>query len=173
LLHSSVRAAIVLLALFSVGPARAVNVHYEVQSLGGTRWLYTYQLDRFPYATGYGFSVFFDPDLYAAISTAAPAPGPDWNALVVQPDPGLGSEGFYDAEALFDDSTQFALFRVSFDWLGGGSPGDQPYEVREPSPSFGVVESGTTIAPEPALLAQHAVTALSIAALATRGRSRC
>ena len=173
MLHSSARVAILALALLGALPARAAQVYYTVENLGGNRWLYAYQLDVFRYSTGYGFSVFFDPERYAALSTAAPAPGPDWTALVVQPDLGLGADGFYDAEALYDDSTRLAVFRVSFDWLGAGSPGDQPFEVREPSPSFAVVESGTTIAPEPTALAQHALIAVSVAALAARGRSRC
>ena len=173
MLHSSVRVAVGLFALLCAGSARAVQVYYEVESLGGNRWVYAYQLDRFPYDAGYGFSVFFDPDLYGAIATETPGPGPAWSALVVQPDTGLGAEGFYDAEAVSYNSTHFVTFRVSFDWLGAGPPGDQPFEVREPSPSFAAIESGTTIAPEPAALAQHAITALSIAALAIRGRSRC
>ncbi len=173
LLKSSVPIAAVLLALCCATPARAVQVYFTTQNLGGNRWLYAYRLDEFPYAAGYGFSVYFDPELHAALATAPPSPGSDWDAVVVQPDVGLGSEGLYDAQALYDDSTHLAVFRVSFDWLGAGTPGDQPFEVREPSPSFAVVESGTTFAPEPAALAQHAVTALSLAALATRGRSRC
>jgi hypothetical protein len=39
---------------------------------------------------------------------------------------------------------------VSFVWLGPGAPGPQAFDVREPDPSFEVVESGTTVLPEPA-----------------------
>jgi hypothetical protein len=173
LLKSPARIALVLLALLGAGSAQAVEVSYTVQNLSGNRWLYAYRLDEFPYAAGYGFSVYFDPELYASLSTALPGPGSDWDPVVVQPDPGLSSDGLYDAEALFDDSTPDAVFRVSFDWLGGGTPGAQSFVVREPSPSFAAVEEGTTFAPEPALLAQHAGTLLSLAALAARGRSRC
>ena len=168
------RIAIALLVLCSAAPARAVQVYYTVENLSGNRWLYVYELDRFPYATGCGFTVHFDPELYEDLSTAQPAPGSDWEPAVVQPDAGLGADGLYDVEALYDDSTSAAVFRVSFDWLGVGTPGDQPFEVREPFPSFATVESGTTLAPEPAALAQHAGTLLALAALlAARGRSRC
>ena len=168
MLHSSIRAAIVLLALAGAGQAQAVQVYYTVQNLGGNRWLYAYRLDAFPYSGGYGFSVFFDPALHAAISTAAPAPGSDWDALVVQPDPALGADGFYDAEALYDDATIAAVFRVSFDWLGAGTPGDQVFEVREPAPSFAAVESGTTRAPEPTPWVQAATAVLALAARRSR-----
>lgn len=168
-----IRAALVVLALHSAGAAHAVEVTAGREHLGGNRWLYSYELDEFPYTTGYGFTVYFDPEQFAALATAAPGPGTDWNAVVLQPDVGLGAEGFYDAQALFDDPTVDAVFRVSFDWLGIGLPGPQPFEVREPAPSFDVVESGTTIVPEPAALAQHAGTVLSLAAMAARGRSRC
>jgi hypothetical protein len=173
LLKSPARIAIVLLALAGAAPAHAVQVYYSAQHLGGNTWVYSYRLDEFPYATGYGFSVYFDPELYTALATALPGPGSDWDPVVLQPDPGLFSDGLYDAQAVYDDSTPSAVFRVSFDWLGGGSPGAQSFVVREPSPSFAVVEEGTTLAPEPAVLAQHAGTLLSLAALAARGRSRC
>jgi hypothetical protein len=167
-----IRAALGLLALSSAAPAHAVEVAASVQNLGGNRWQYAYRLDEFPYPAGYGFSIYFDPELHASLATEQPGPGSDWDAVVVQPDLGLGSDGLYDAEALYDDSTPDATFRVSFDWLGGGTPGAQPFEVREPGPSFEVVESGTTVVPEPAALAQHAGTLLSLAVLAARGRSR-
>lgn len=165
--------AVVLLALSSAGAAHAVEVTASREHLGGNRWLYEYELDAFPYATGYGFTVYFDPEQFASLTVAAPAPHADWNAVVLQPDPGLGAEGYYDAQALFDDATVDTVFRVSFDWLGIGLPGPQPFEVREPEPSFDVVESGMTVVPEPAVLAQHAGTLLSLAAMAARGRSRC
>ena len=169
-----IRAAAVLLLLSSAGSAHAVEVTASREHLGGDRWLYSYELDAFPHTTGYGFTVYFDPEQYAALTpAAAPAPGSDWDAVVLQPDPGLGAEGYYDAQALFDDSTVDTVFRVSFDWFGIGLPGPQPFEVREPAPSFEVVESGMTIVPEPAALAQHAGTLLSLAAMAARGRSRC
>jgi hypothetical protein len=170
----SKRLALVAIGIAVLGarPAHAVDVSYAVHSLGGNRWQYAYWLDEFPYATGYGFTVYFDPELYASL-TASPDAGSDWDAVVVQPDAGLGAEGFYDAEALFDDATTAAVFRVSFDWLGGGTPGAQPFEVREPAPSFAVIENGTTVVPEPVALAGQAATALSLAALASRARARC
>lgn len=176
-LHRPARVAIGLLALFAPS-AHAVEVSYSTHnvadtSLGHDRWRYEYRLDEFPFDAGYGFTVYFDPELYTALQTALPAPGSDWDAIVLEPDAGLGSDGFYDAEGLFDDPSANAVFRVSFEWLGTGTPGDQPFEVREPEPSFAVVQSGTTDVPEPASLVRHASAVLSLAALAYHGRPRC
>lgn len=171
------RSSIGLLALFA-GSASAVEISSSVQDLadvqpGHDRWRYEYRLDEFPFDAGYGFTVYFDPALYADLQVATPAPGADWDAIVRQPDTGLGSDGFYDAEARFDDSAPTAFFRVSFEWLGAGTPGAQPFEVREPEPSFAAVATGTTTVPEPAALVRHASAVLSLAALALHGRSRC
>lgn len=176
-LHRPARVAIWLLALVA-GSARAVEVSYSVQNVADTQlghdlWRSEYRLDAFPFDAGYGFTVYFDPELYTALQTALPAPGSDWDAIVRQPDAGLGSDGFYDAEALFDDPSADAVFRVSFEWLGTGTPSEQVFEVREPEPSFAVVQSGTTVTPEPATLVQHTSAVLSLAALALRGRPRC
>ena len=176
-LSRSASVAISLLALFA-GSARAVELSYSVHNVADTepghdRWRYEYRLDAFPFDAGYGFTVYFDPELYTDLQTALPTPGSDWDAIVRQPDAGLGSDGFYDAEALFGDPSAHAVFRVSFEWLGLGTPSEQLFEVREPEPSFAVVQSGTTVVPEPATLAQHASALLSLAALVLRWRPRC
>ncbi len=176
-LHRPARVALSLLALVA-GSAQAVEVSYGVSDLidtqlGHDRWRYEYRIDAFPFDAGYGFTVCFDPELYTDLQMSLPAPGSDWDAVVRQPDVGLGSDGFYDAEALFDDPSAGAAFRVSFEWQGAGTPGEQDFEVREPDPSFAVVQSGTTVVPEPAVLVQHASAVLSLTALAAHGRSRC
>ena len=176
-LHRPARVTIWLLALVA-GPAHAVQVSYSVLNLADTqpgrdRWGYEYRLDEFPFEAGYGFTVYFDPELYTALQTALSAPGSDWDAILGRPDIDLGSDGFYDAEALFDDPSTTAVFRVSFEWLGTGTPGEQAFAVREPNPSFAVVQSGTTVVPESAALLQHASAVLSMAALAFHRRPRC
>ena len=177
LLRRPARSAFCVLALVA-GSARAVEISASPVNLvdtqpGHDRWRYDYQLDAFPFAAGYGFTVYFDPELYTALQTALPAPGSDWDAIIRQPDAGLGSDGFYDAEGLFDAPSADTVFRVSFEWLGAGTPGEQAFEVREPEPSFVVVQSGTTLVPEPAALAQHATAMLSLAALVCQARPRC
>jgi hypothetical protein len=167
------RASFLLLAaaVLASTAARAVEIAYFAQNEadpapGHDRWTYHYQLDEFPYDAGYGFTVYFDPDLYSDLDPSPHAPG-EWDPLTVEPDAGLGDEGFYDAEAIFDLPRTSVVFTVSFRWLGAGSPGAQPFEVREPEPSFAVIEDGTTVLPEPT-----AVTAGlgAIAALASLRR---
>lgn len=133
-------------------PARAVELSYfpiDVADAGaGDRWVYQYGLDEFAYDAGYGFTVYFDPDLYADLDMSPDAPNAHWDAITVQPDASLGDDGFYDAEALVDLASVGGVFTVSFVWLGAGSPGAQPFEVRESAPSYATVLTGTTVLPE-------------------------
>jgi hypothetical protein len=146
-----------LLALLfaTAAPARAVEITYRAVDVADTvvgedRWLYQYWLDEFPFDAGYGFSVYFDPALYFDLAT--PAAPSAWDAIAIEPDANLGDDGLYDAEALVDLPSVNGTFAVSFVWLGAGTPGAQPFDVREPAPSFAPVpgESGTTVLPEPA-----------------------
>lgn len=165
-----------LLALWvgvSAAPAAAVIVSYVPRNLpdelpGEDRWQHQYRLDTFPYDAGYGFTVYFDPGLYADLDPTPPSPGPDWDALGFEPDPNLGEPGFYDAEALVGDPATSAVFTIAFRWLGEGTPGPQPFDVREPAPSYAVVESGTTVAPEAGGVLAGAS---ALAALAARRRA--
>lgn len=134
-------------------PARAVEVAYFPRDIadvvvGDDRWVYEYTLDEFPYDDGYGFTVYFDPDLYADLDMSPDAPNAHWDAITVEPDANLGDDGFYDAEALVDLPSVGGVFRVSFVWLGAGSPGAQPFEVRDAAPSYATVLTGTTVLPE-------------------------
>jgi hypothetical protein len=137
----------------------------------GDRWLYEYSLDEFPYDAGWGFSVFFDPALYASLEVATPGPGAAWDPLTLEPDPGLGAFGVYDAEALVDAPPVAVVFRVRFEWLGLGDPGEQPFEVRDPS--LAVVGSGTTVVPEPAAGWLEAGAIVALFRLRASTRPRC
>ncbi|RIL02329.1 MAG: hypothetical protein DCC71_16545 [Proteobacteria bacterium] len=164
-----------LLAL--AAPAAAVELsHFPIDVAdpepGRDRWQVLYQLDSFPYAQGYGFTVYFDPTLYAELESD-PAPHPHWDAITSEPDPNLGADGFLDVETVVDTPSTAAVFAVSFDWLGAGTPGAQPFEVREPAPGYATVESGTTVLPEPGALALSAGSALALGALRTARRTRC
>lgn len=101
------------------------------------------------------FTIFFDVLLYENLrDPLAPA---DWDPLVIQPDPGIPDDGFYDALALTFDAlinpgeTQDGFY-VTFNWLGaaGTTPGAQPFEVIDPF-TLDVLDSGNTSPiPEPA-----------------------
>lgn len=165
-----------ILLLLLPGSARAVEISYFATDLAeapgtGDRWLYEYTLDAFAFDAGWGFSVFFDPTLYAGLETAPPAPGTAWDPITLEPDPGLGAFGVYDAEALVDAPPADVVFRVRFEWLGLGQPGEQPFEVRDPS--LAVFESGTTMVPEPAALWLECSAIAALVCLRPPRRSRC
>ena len=154
-------------------PAGAVVVTYAATDVADTvsgedRWRVRYVLDEFPFDAGYGFTVYFDPDLYADLVASPAHPNADWDAITVEPDPDLGADGLYDAEALADAPAIDVSFVVTFRWLGAGVPGAQPFEVRDPSLATVDGEVGTTVLPEPAPLA---ASAAALASLATRRRS--
>ena len=92
----------------------------------------------------------------------------EWDELVVQPDPILTDDGFYDALATGDGIAQgasFAGFTAQFDWLGTGEPGAQLFEIIDPD-TFETIYSGQTV-PEPT-----ALTLLMLGAALTATRRR-
>jgi hypothetical protein len=161
---------LLLLALLAAArPGGAFVVRFAATDLpeapaAPDRWRYDYTLPAFPHGAGWGFTVYFDPLLYGAIETPLPPVGAGWTAVALQPDPG-SFDGFYDAEASSDAPSLATPFSVVFTWLGQGTPGAQPFELRDPR--YAPVESGFTV-PEPAAAAPAAFAAL--AGLAARRR---
>jgi hypothetical protein len=158
-LRTLTRAAAALLAalLWSASaPALAAAVTYQATALGNDAWRYDYVVknDGSPAAIE-EFTIFFELGLYADLAaTAWPA---DWEPLVVQPDPGLPADGFFDALALGAGlmSGEEALFSVTFTYNGPNAPGSQAFHVVNPDP-FGIIDRGLTSAavalPEPGTL---------------------
>jgi len=133
--------------------AAAVDIQFQVLDLpdvtpGQNLYRYAYTLSGFPHPAGFGFSVEFDRESYASLQSPPPAPGPGWDAVALQPDPLLSSEGQYDARALVGSPNPSASFAIDFVWLGDGTPGSQPFTVYDAA--FAPVESGQTV-PEPGL----------------------
>jgi hypothetical protein len=148
-----------LLALCVPASARATVITFDVANIsgGGARWQYTYVVSGRVFQDDQGFVVYFDHSLYDNLSVGVANP-PDWDALVEQPIAALLSPGFYDALALVDDPSLLGPFEVSFDWLGAGAPGSQPFEVYEllsGTLTPRAIESGRTrpaAVPEPSFL---------------------
>ena len=116
------------------------------------------------------FTIWFDYGLYdnLAIETPDP-PGWDWDEIVVQPEPIIEDDGYYDALALgigIEQGQTVGVFAVSFDWLGMDEPGPQFYEIIDPL-SFETIDSGFTI-PEPGT-----VLLLGLGILALRRSVKC
>jgi hypothetical protein len=144
--------------------ADAALIQYELTSLGGNRWEYAYTVTNDTLGAPLEeFTIFFDVALYENLAvTASPA---GWSSLVVEPDPLLPDDGFFDALGTAGGITPAGVvsgFRVAFDFLGVGAPDQQPYHVVDPI-TFAVPESGVTIAFVPE---SHAGWLLAVAALA-------
>lgn len=158
----------------AAAPALAAAVTYQATALGGDAWRYDYAVrnDGSPAAIE-EFTIFFEVGLYADLAVAAFPAG--WDPLVVQPDPGLPADGFFDALALGAGllSGEEALFSVTFTFSGLGAPGAQEFHVVDPG-SLDVLERGLTSAavalPEPGTLPLLLVAAVVLIALRNRRR---
>ena len=79
-----------------------VTVSYDAAPAGAGRWQYTYTVEN----TSLGqplseFTIWFAHDAYSNLALATPnPPASAWNELVIQPDPLLSDDGYYDALAL-------------------------------------------------------------------------
>ena len=125
-----------LLALGFANGAAATIITYEATDLPdgvgpGDRWQYSYKVSGFV-GPG-GFNVLFSPALYGNLGDPPPAVNSDWGLLVVQPDAALPADGFYGATTFVATPSLVDAFTVTFDWLGNGSPGSQPFEVFDES----------------------------------------
>jgi len=134
------------MAIAAPGVGHATSISYDVSSLGGTGWEYTYTVANDTLGADIEeFTIWFDLALYGnLVATATPA---DWDPLVIQPDPGLPDDGFYDALALvagIAPGDSLGGFSVSFDYLGRGTPGAQLFEVIDPA-TFDLLDDGTTV----------------------------
>ena len=144
--------------------AQAGIIEYEATDLadavaGEDLWQYKYWLSGFVFNTDQGFTIYAS-SLYQQLSTPG-APNADWEdpPLVVQPDPVLASDGFFDDLALVNGASLADAFVLNFVWLGGPAhPGSQPYElyVLDGQGQTTVIGEGQTqprvVVPEPAAL---------------------
>lgn len=148
-------------ACLAASPAAAITITYEAIDqpdavVGQDLWEIRYRPSEFPYGANHGFSIRFDLDLYADLEDPPPPAGADWDAITLQPDAALLSDGLYDVLALADPPALPAYFALTFVWLGdpGTAPGAQPFTVNEFSAGgalIGTPESGVTVPiPEPA-----------------------
>ncbi|MGR9117360.1 MAG: hypothetical protein ACU85E_16515 [Gammaproteobacteria bacterium] len=153
------RIIITLIVLMSVCKTlNASTINYDVTSLGGNSWEYSYTVNNDMLSVDIEeFSIFFDVGLYENLSIGStPA---DWDPLVIQPDPSLSEDGFYDVLALVSGIAPGASldgFSVVFDYLGTGTPGSQSFDIVDPA-AFEVLDSGNTTrigqsVPEPVTL---------------------
>ena len=169
--------AVFAATLLATGNASADVINYTLDDLGGGRFQYNYTVDNSAGADIIdNIQIFFALGDYENLEvTASPA---DWDPLVLQPDPGLPDDGIFDALALvagIDPGAVLGGFSVAFDWLLGGTPGDQDFLLFDFD--FNLIGEGTTMladtptpVSEPAPAALLAVGLLLFGAAAWRRR---
>ncbi len=144
-----------LLCLVFAGSVSAATITYSTTNVTGNTWLYDYTITNDTLGTPLEeFTIYFDVALYAnLVVESSPT---DWDPLAVDPDPLLPDDGFFDSVALISGiapGDTLSGFSVSFDFLGAGMPGAQPFDIVDPN-TFAVLENGfttpATVVPVPA-----------------------
>lgn len=171
-----------LVVLLLASTAQAATITYTTTDLGGGQWQYDYVVSGNTFNAFEGFSVFFDPALYEALTDEATTNSP-WLLSVLQPDIVLPDVGIFDAIALADGASIANTFSIRFTYLGIGVPGSQafeltlwePFDVNDPNAdplfldSLGSGETVRASVPEPGVLL---LLGGGLAALARRIRKR-
>lgn len=153
------RLVLSLVCLVGAHAASAAEIEYELVPLGADTWRYEYSLTNTSSASIFEFSIFFEDASFSSLAVGStPA---NWDSIVVQPDVGLGSDGFVDSLSLsggLAPGGTLSGLSVTFSSLGV-TPGAQRFTVVDPN-TFETIESGITIPagvttpiPEPSSLA--------------------
>jgi hypothetical protein len=143
-----------MLTLGAAGLANASNaISYTALDLtdvntGEDLWRYTYTVTGDSFASGTGFAIDFEKDLFVLSEGRQIAPNDDWDVWT-------GNSAYYseiavfDAYALVDSASLANQFSVDFSWTGGvDGPGEQFYVVYNQNEGTSI--SGlTTAAPVP------------------------
>ncbi|GEP42061.1 hypothetical protein BGE01nite_13520 [Brevifollis gellanilyticus] len=136
-----------LVLVFPAAVHAAASVHYAAVDLPDTTpgedlWRLNYRVAGHSFVDGQGFNIQFDSELFKALQNPSGAAATDWDALLIQPDSGLGSPGFYDLQALKDNPALGSLFVVEVVWLGPGKPGPQTFTIY--NTNLATLETGLT-----------------------------
>jgi hypothetical protein len=154
---------VVAAGLLGSPQASAISIAYTVTHISGSQYQYDYTVENdgsLPLSADIDwFNILFDYTLYDNLVLVA-APG-NWDIFLAQPSGFAEEDGIFDA--LADPGPGIASgnslggFSVSFDWLGAGTPGAQPFEIGQElidppdctnaNPCFDVIASGFTEAP--------------------------
>jgi hypothetical protein len=136
----------VLICAIAAAPSRAAIIEYDVTNVIGSTWRYEYFVTNDTLPTPINeLTIWFDLGLMADLSNASAPAG--WDSLVIQPDPLLPDDGFYDVLALgagIGLGETLGGFFVEFSWLGAGTPGSQLFDVVDAN-TFDILESGMTV----------------------------
>ncbi|MEM7468642.1 MAG: PEP-CTERM sorting domain-containing protein [Pseudomonadota bacterium] len=132
----------------------ATMISHAFTNVAGNTWQAEYEVNNnsLPDAI-YEFTIWYEFNIYENISVVAtPA---DWDPLVVQPDPGLPDDGFFDALALgavLTPGASLGGFIVQFDLIVGQMPSSHFYEAywdTFSNPDTGFTVAAVTPPPNP------------------------
>ena len=144
-LYAALTVAIVSLGLW-IGKPQAANasmIEYQATNVSGNTWQYDYYVSGFDFLANYTFGVSFDYQTYQNLQNPAVSPAPAlWDVLSIEPDTILLLQGQFYGSALVDHPSTTLPFMITFDWLGVGDPGSQPFDIFDDM--FTVVSSGVT-----------------------------
>lgn len=172
-MKSKIAVGVIFVCLFatSVFGTPMTEIQYEIADLGAGRWQYIYDVYNIDLTEEIEeFTIWFDYDLYDNLTVTTgilEPPSSSWNEIVVQREPVLKDDGYYDAVSVTSNpgisiGTAVSDFSVSFDWLGAGDPGSQFYEIVVPGTSpVEVIDSGWTV-PEPVTLLLLAIGGVTL-----------
>jgi hypothetical protein len=141
-----------VLALLFVAQAQAqvaARIGYTVTSLGGSSWRYDYTVHNIGTSPFDELTIYFDSSAFTSLVLASSPAG--WDTLVVQPDSSIPAAGYLDAlaNASFASGSTVTGLSVAVNFIGTGTPPNQPFDIVDPS-TFTVLSSAfTSPIPEP------------------------
>ena len=147
-MNAYIRTLICVLLFAFCTHSKAVLLEYNLTNIANNIYQYEYTVTNTSIIEGlWEFTVYFDQLLYTALGIPAAHPIPDgWDGVLIQPDPTLPDDGFFDALALgvpLGLNESIGGFVVQFEWLGIGSPtGAQSFDILDAG--FNLIGSGFT-----------------------------
>src|SRR5438128_1197289 len=131
--------ALAITSFFFVTSAHAIQILYDLDTLGGNQYQYNYTVVN-DGSTGGAvelFDILFDPVLYDESSLAITTQNPlaaAWDETFLAS--GLLVPAAFDAYALsggVPNGGSASLFSVSFTWFGADLPASQQFEIYDPN----------------------------------------
>jgi hypothetical protein len=172
------------LALFVAGLAAHLSgaaIEFQVSSLGGGTFEYTYTISSFvpctPSCAGDTLDLSFDGAVYNVLSNPVAQPVSDWSTTVFQPNALPGLAGDYLLTSNVANPSLAGPFSIDFTLQPGAQPGPQPFTIFDAN--FNTLGTGTTTpvitgVPEPASFSlMTAGMLLGVVVLFQRRRAKC